>query len=97
MTMRVSGELRRRIGTHNGIRRKTQLATKSAPPFSVSDDQLGVIMGIAGSLPIEKRDAFLQRLAAHMKHLNICRPTNHELDTACRIALQGLLHEGSAA
>jgi hypothetical protein len=52
------------------------------------DDQLAVIMSVASLLSPEKRAAFLERLAGHLKLLCISKPTDRELDTACRVALQ---------
>jgi hypothetical protein len=37
------------------------------PPIRLSDDELNVVMAAARPLPVERRDAFLQAVAAELR------------------------------
>jgi hypothetical protein len=61
-------------------------------PISLTDDQLTTLMHIAGGLELEKRTAFLQRLAAELViRRGVRRPTDVELELATKAALRGLM------
>ena len=63
--------------------------------LALSDDQLKIIMTVAGGLSVEKRGLFLERVAARLR-LHGFRFTDDDLDTAVRLALQGLIQETAA-
>jgi hypothetical protein len=63
--------------------------------LALTDDQLRVVMTAAADLPPDKRDVFLQRVAARLGLHP--RFTAADLDKAIRVALQGLTHDKSAA
>ncbi len=50
----------------------------------------------ARPLPVEKRDAYLTRIAGHLAQLGYRKIHDDDVDRAVRIALRGLL-QGSAA
>ena len=54
--------------------------------LALSDDQLQIIMTAAGSLPVEKRSVFLERLAARLQ-LRGSRFTDADLGAAIQAAL----------
>jgi hypothetical protein len=51
-------------------------------------------MAIAVSVPVEKRDVFLQRLAAQL--CRIRRPGDADVERAARAALKGLMQAPAA-
>ena len=57
--------------------------------LALSDNQLTAVMTAAGSLPVEKRLAFLERVAGRMQ-LRGAHFTDKDLDDAVRRALTGL-------
>jgi len=60
--------------------------------FGPSDAQLAVVMDAASSLSVEKRETFLQRLAARLQHR---RFDDADVDDAIRRALAGPIHESA--
>jgi hypothetical protein len=62
--------------------------------LALSDDQLAVVMTAASGLPVEKRSAFLERVAARLQLLGSF--TDLDLDDAVRLALRGLIQESAA-
>jgi len=56
-------------------------------PLALTEGQMQLVMTIALALPTEKRDVFLQRVAAQLKIRNI------DLEDATRCALIGLRHD----
>jgi hypothetical protein len=95
----MTPELRRIIAMNvSNRRRRSEKRAAEPQPFSLDDEQIRLVMSIAASLPVEKRDTFLQRVAGHFTMLGISKPTSHQLDTAYRVGLQNLLHgDGTAA
>ena len=63
-------------------------------PVSLSDSQLQAVMTAAASLPPEKRDTFLQRVAARLRQ----RSNFHDGDVSdvCALSLKGLVFEPAA-
>jgi hypothetical protein len=57
--------------------------------LALSDDRLQIIMTAADNLPVEKRSAFLERVAGRMQ-LRGAHFTDKDLDDAVRRALTGL-------
>jgi hypothetical protein len=74
------------------------LCTRSAiMPLALSDKQLQLVMAAAGSLSPEKRDAFLQRLAAQLQFVTGGRrPGDADIERAARQALKGLMQAPAA-
>ena len=62
--------------------------------LALSDDQLQIIMTAAGSLPVEKRSVFLERLAARLQ-LRGSRFTDADLGAAIQAALTGLIQSAA--
>jgi hypothetical protein len=63
-------------------------------PLALSDSQLDTVSRAAGLLPAEKRDLYLQRVAAA---LNLQRRFGDaEVEAAVRAALQGLVQVPAA-
>jgi hypothetical protein len=63
--------------------------------LALSDSQLQLVMGAAGSLPPEKRSLFLERVAARLE-LYGHRFTDIELERAVRLAFHGLIQNSAA-
>lgn len=62
--------------------------------ISLSDNQLKAVMTAAAPLPVEKRSAFLERVAAQLKLRS--HWTDQDGDRAVQTALRGLIHEPAA-
>jgi hypothetical protein len=62
--------------------------------FALSDDQLALVMTAAGSLPVEKRSIFLERIAAKLR-LHGPRFTEADLGAAIQAALTGLIQSAA--
>jgi hypothetical protein len=62
--------------------------------ISLSDDQLQIVMAAARPLAVEKRDTFLQRVAAELGRVR--RPGDRDVERAAAAALWGLMHEPAA-
>jgi hypothetical protein len=63
-------------------------------PLALTDSQLHRVMAVAQTLAVEKRDTFLQRVAA--KLADVRRPDDQDLARAVAAALRGLIHEPAA-
>jgi hypothetical protein len=63
-------------------------------PLALNDSQLRVVMAIAGGVPVEKRDVFLQRLAGQLTRIR--RPVDADVEHAARQALKGLMQAPAA-
>jgi hypothetical protein len=64
-------------------------------PVALNDRQLAVVMAAAGHLSVDKRDVFLERVAAKLGQ-NGTGFTATDFDNAVRAALRGLIHEPAA-
>jgi hypothetical protein len=53
-------------------------------------------MTAAGPLPVDKRSAFLERVAAHLGRLGYSRVKDSDVESAVRKSLKGLLHAPAA-
>ena len=62
--------------------------------FALSDDQLALIMTAAGSVPVEKRSTFLERVATRLR-LRGPHFTDADLGAAIRAALTGLIQSAA--
>ena len=62
--------------------------------LALSDDQLAMVMTAAGSLPVEKRSVFLERVAARLR-LRGPNFTDAGLGAAIRAALTGLIQSAA--
>ena len=62
--------------------------------FALSDDQLALVMTAAGSVPVEKRSTFLERVAARLQ-LRGSRFTDADLSAAIQAALTGLIQSAA--
>ena len=63
--------------------------------LGLTDDQLKVVMIAASGLPPDKRSTFLDRVAARLQLRGSF--TSDDLAKSISVALQGLLHDKSAA
>jgi hypothetical protein len=61
--------------------------------FGLSDDQLAAVMKSASKLSAEKRETFLQRLAARLQQRG--RFGDADVEAAVAYALRGLVHSQS--
>jgi hypothetical protein len=64
--------------------------------ISLSDQQLDTIVTLARQLGPEKRDAYLQRIAADLAVRHGFRFTDADVSAAAQAALQGLVHQPAA-
>jgi hypothetical protein len=62
--------------------------------FALSDDQLALVMTAAGSVPVEKRSTFLERVAAGLQ-LRGSSFTDADLGAAIQVALTGLIQSAA--
>ena len=62
--------------------------------LALNDAQLALVMTAAGSVPVEKRSVFFERVAARLR-LRGPHFTDADLDRAMRSALQGLIHSAA--
>jgi hypothetical protein len=69
-------------------------AVMQSTMFALSDDQLALVMTVAGSLPVEKRSTFLERVAAKLRPRGP-RFTDADLDVAIPAALTGLIQSAA--
>jgi hypothetical protein len=58
--------------------------------------QLRVVMTAAQPLPVEKRSAFLERVAAHLGQLGGRRVADSDVERAVTAALKNLVHAPAA-
>ena len=62
--------------------------------FALNDTQLQIVMTAAGSLPVEKRGVFLERVATRLQ-LRGPRFTDADLSAAIQAALTGLIQSAA--
>jgi hypothetical protein len=62
---------------------------------SLTDDQLQTVLNAAAAVPVERRDAFLQRVGAMLKLKG--RFTDGDLSDVVSLARVGLVHHTDAA
>ena len=62
--------------------------------FALTDAQLEIVMIAAGSLPVEKRGLFLERVAAKLQ-LRGLHFTDADLGAAIQAALKGLIQSAA--
>ena len=62
--------------------------------LALNDNQLQIVMTAAGSLPVEKRSTFLERVAARLQ-LRGPRFTDANLNAAIQAALPGLIQSAA--
>jgi len=62
--------------------------------FALNDAQLDLVMTAAGSVPVEKRSVFLERVAARLQ-LRGSRFTDADLGAAIQAALTGLIQSAA--
>ena len=61
--------------------------------LALSDAQLRFVTAACSPLEPEKRSAFLRRLVAYLEIRDLLRrPSDDDIEAACREALHGLLH-----
>jgi hypothetical protein len=60
----------------------------------LDDRQLKIVMTAAAFLAVEKRDTFLQRVAAELERVR--RPGDRDVEAAAQVALKGLLQAPAA-
>ena len=64
--------------------------------ISLNDSQLKTVMTAASLVPAEKRDTFLQRIAAMLTLRGRGHFTDGDVGDAVRLALVGMVHESAA-
>ena len=64
--------------------------------IGLTDTQLAIVMGAARVLPVEKRDIFLQRIAAMLALRGRGRFTDTNVAEVAQLALTGLAHQPAA-
>jgi hypothetical protein len=62
--------------------------------FALNDAQLQLVMTAAGSVPVEKRSLFLERVVARLQ-LRGPRFTDADLGAAIQVALTGLIQSAA--
>ena len=65
--------------------------------IGLTDIQLKIVMNVARMLPVEKRDMFLQRIAAMLALRGRGRFTDTDVTDVAQLALTGLAHQPAAA
>ena len=65
--------------------------------IGLTDTQLQVIMNAARSIPVEKRDIFLQRIAAMLALRGRGRFTDTDVSDVAQLALAGLVQSADSA
>jgi hypothetical protein len=65
--------------------------------IGLTDIQLKIVMNAAGLIPVEKRDTFLQRIAAMLALRGRGRFTDTDVAEVAQQALRGLIHQQPAA
>ena len=61
---------------------------------SLTDSQLKTVMDAAGTLPIERRDTFLQRVGAMLRMRG--RFSDADVSDVAKLSLTGLAHQPAA-
>jgi hypothetical protein len=64
--------------------------------IGLTDTQLGIIIGAARVLPVEKRDIFLQRIAAMLALCGHGHFADSDVADVVRLATCGLTHQPAA-
>jgi hypothetical protein len=59
--------------------------------LGLTDNQLTTVMGMARTLPVEKRDVYLQRIAAMLTQRGYGRFTDADVVDVARLAMAGLI------
>jgi hypothetical protein len=62
--------------------------------LALNDAQVALVMTAAGSLPVEKRSTFLERVAARLQ-LRGPRFTDADLGAAIQVAVTGLIQSAA--
>ena len=65
--------------------------------LGLTDYQLKIVMGTARSVPVEKRDLYLQRIAAMLAMRGRGRFTDHDVQDVAQLALAGLIQHADVA
>jgi hypothetical protein len=65
-------------------------------PISLTDSQLALVMTAARPLSLEKRSAFLERIAARLRLVGYRKVADDDVERAIGAALRGLLQAPAA-
>jgi hypothetical protein len=65
--------------------------------IGLTDYQLRVVMNAARSVPVEKRDTFLQRIATMLALRGRCRFTDTDVADVAQLAMAGLIQQADVA
>ena len=65
--------------------------------LGLTDYQLKIVMNAARSIPVEKRDTFLQRIAAMLALRGRGRFTDTDVADVAQLALSGLIQSADSA
>jgi hypothetical protein len=63
-------------------------------PLALTDSGLRIVMAAATGLPPEKRQIFMERIAAQLSRIR--RPGDADVERAARAALRGLMQAPTA-
>jgi hypothetical protein len=64
--------------------------------LGLTDNQLTTVMDMAGTLPVEKRDLYLQRIAAMLTMRGRGRFNDADVADVVQLAMAGLVHQPAA-
>ena len=64
--------------------------------LGLTDNQLTTVMGMARTLPVEKRDLYLQRIAAMLTVRGRGRFNDADVAEVTKLAIAGLVHQPAA-
>lgn len=65
--------------------------------LGLTDTQLAAVMDAARTLPVEKRDLYLQRIAAMLTQRGRGHVADADVTDVAKLALTGLVHQPAAA
>ncbi|MGB6316260.1 MAG: hypothetical protein WBG13_27450 [Pseudolabrys sp.] len=65
--------------------------------LGLTDTQLAAVRDAARTLPVEKRDLYLQRIAAMLTQRGRGHVTDADVTDVAKLALTGLAHQPAAA
>jgi hypothetical protein len=65
--------------------------------LGLTDTQLAAVMDAARTLPVKKRDLYLQRIAAMLTQRGRGHVTDADVTDVAKLALTGLAHQPAAA
>ena len=65
--------------------------------LGLTNTQLAAVMDAARTLPVEKRDLYLQRIAAMLTQRGRGHVTDADVTDVAKLALTGLAHQPAAA